>query len=520
MAQPPIGIDLGTTYSAIAAINPAGRPEIVPNTDGDRVTASAVFFQSDGTAVVGQSAVDVAGAYPDRVVRWVKRELGNPDWRVDVDDRSYSAVDISAMVLAKVKEDAEARLGTLEHAVVTVPAYFDEVRRRDTMDAAEKAGLKVLRIINEPTAAAITYASSGGQPGMVLVYDFGGGTFDVSVVEVKGPADVRVVTSEGDHALGGHDLDRRLAEHYDRVFEKEKGISVREDPGAWFQFLERAERDKRSLSKLAEVRGIPLQWGAHSINTSLGRGAFEELIRNEITRTEMLVDNALDSAELTPDDIAQVILVGGSTRVPAVTGMLARKFGRPPMAPMNVDEAIALGAAIQAGVLMQSAGIADLSPEAAQAMERTRIADVANHAYGTICVENVHGVQRRRNSIIIPKNTPLPATKTETFHTMRADQTAISCTVTQASNNEETDPEFVQVVVEGELPLPPGRPADCPIEVRYSYTADQRMSCEFHDVQSGRRQELILEMSGEAKPTSAASPASETRANPADLLIP
>ncbi|MHC4956001.1 MAG: Hsp70 family protein, partial [Planctomycetota bacterium] len=384
MSHRAVGIDLGTTYSALAVINPAGRPEIVANAEGERITASAVFFQKDGSVLVGQDAADSAGGFPDRVVRWVKREVGKSDWKFEVDGNTYSAVDISSLVLRKVKQDAEAVLGPIKYAVVTVPAYFDEYRRKATMDAARAAGLDLLRIINEPTAAAIAYAATGQLQGNLLVYDFGGGTFDVSVVRVNGADDVQVIASEGDHDLGGFTLDSALAAHYDHVFAEAKGRSVKEDHGAWHALLQQAERDKCALSRRTQIVGVPLQGYGQLVNASIDRATMESLIADPIVRTEMLVDNALAEAKMRTGDIDGILLVGGSTRIPAVRAMLEKKFGQPPITGVNPDEAVALGAAIQAGVLMEEQGLSALPEEAKTHLSRTRIRDVTNHSFGTL----------------------------------------------------------------------------------------------------------------------------------------
>jgi len=485
MPQPPVGIDLGTTYSALAAINPAGRPEIVPNGDGDRLTASAILFEEGGKVIVGEAAVDAAGGYPDRVVRWIKSRMGSPEWAFEVDGREYSAVELSAMVLRKLKQDAERTFGPIECAVVTVPAYFDELRRRATIEAGKLAGLEVLRIINEPTAAAIAHASLGGSPGTVLVYDFGGGTCDASIVRVAGELEVEVIGSDGDHDLGGRHLDQELAGLYNRRLKAAKGVQVPEEStcGDFQRLITQAEADKRTLSKRSAVRGA-VQWGGHLVNVDVTREAFEDLVKSYVLRTRMLVENVLADADLRPEDIDDVLLVGGSTRVPAVQRMLTELFGRAPAARINPDESVALGAAIQAGSIMQQRGLGKLEGEAARRMAMTRIRDVAPHSFGTVAVEYVYGVERLRNTIMIRKNKPLPTTRKETFYTVWPNQEAIDCTITQG---EDSDPNFVRKIVQGELlELPKGLRAHSPIEVEYTYDLDGCMSCTFTEPGSGR----------------------------------
>jgi molecular chaperone DnaK len=494
MGQPPVGIDLGTTYSTLAVINPAGRPEIVPNADGERVTASAVYFEEGGPIVVGQDAVAAVRAYPDRVVRWIKREIGSPGWSFTVDGRSYSAIEISAMVLKKLKQDAEKTVGPIEHAVITVPAYFDEVRRRATIEAGRLAGLNVLRIINEPTAAAIAYASAGGDPCTMLVYDFGGGTFDASIVTIQSELEVKVIASDGDHALGGHDLDLALARHYNQELARDKGIEIDEASGDWLGVIEDAERDKRYLSKRPSVKGR-VQWGAHLVTVDVERAQFEGLIKDYTVRTKMLIENVLEQASYSPGDIDSVLLVGGSTRIPAVRRMLAEMFRCPVVQDISPDEAVALGAAIQAGAIMREQGIGDLTPEAGDRMDRTVISDVTPHSFGTIVVDMESGFSadrgsvRERNTFMIPKNTPLSAVRKETFYTVSDEQRSVECQVTQG---EDTDPHFVRIIVTGDLELPEGLPANSPIEVTYSYNLNGCMECVFREPSTGKSREFRI----------------------------
>ena len=490
MAHPPIGIDLGTTFSGLAAINAAGRPEIVSNSDGEKATASAVYFQEGGDILIGEHAVGAAAAYPERVVRWVKRQIGDSDWGFGVDGSFYSAIQISGMILQKVKQDAEKTLGPIESAVVTVPAYFEETRRRATIAAAKMAGLEVLRIINEPTAAAIAYASSSGSPGTILVYDFGGGTFDASIVRIKSELEVEVIASDGDHDLGGYHLDQLLVNHCNSQLQKEKGgVAIEEGSAEWHGLMRDSERGKRSLSTLSAVKvGIP--WGGHLVNVDLDRDNFEKMASEYILRTQMLVENVLMEANLRPEDIDDVLLVGGSTRIPAVREMLTKKFGRAPIESINPDDAVALGAAIQAGAIMQERGVCTLPPQAAGRMTRTRIRDVAPHSFGTIVVENTHGVERERNAILIRKNAILPAKVKETFYTMRPSQKIITCTVTQG---EDTDPNFVITKNNSEMPLPPNLPVSSPIEIEYSYDVNGCMECVFKEPSSGKSQKFQLD---------------------------
>jgi len=488
--RPAIGIDLGTTYSAVAVLNHAGKPEIVPNVDGERITASAVYFQQSGPVVIGNDAVNAAGGWPDRVVRWVKREMGNEQWSFSIDGTPHGSVEISALILKKAKQDAEQVLGPIDAAVITVPAYFDELRRKATMDAARLAGLEVLRIVNEPTAAALAYASSGTLLGKLLIYDLGGGTFDVSIVDVASQSDVSVISSEGDHRLGGHDFDLRLAERFDAAFRDEFGESLLDDPVSRHETIQEAERVKRTLSKL-DSAPASLRKGGRSTGISVTRNEFEQLTNDLLVRTEMLVENALDGPGLRPSDIDGVVLVGGSTRLPAVQAMLQERFGKPPIRTVNPDEAVALGASIQAAMILAERGESDLPAAKAREVAAISLSDVTNHSYGTIALEENTGVVMTRNSIIIPKSTPIPCSITQPYYTVMDGQTQIECQITQG---EDLDPEFVNTLASEMMDLPPDRPANQEIAVTFSYDANGRMACDFHDLASGRRKHFDLDV--------------------------
>ena len=482
----PIGIHLGTVYGTLAVVNPAGRSEIVPNSEGDLRTASAVFFAPDGTAHVGGVAVDSAGAYPDRVVRCVQREMGT-DWSVSFESESsgpqtYSAVDITAKVLSKIKQDAERTLGVIEKAVLTVPAGFSDTARRATIEAAEGAGLEVLKIINESTAAALAYASSGRAAGTVLVYDFGGGTFDASVVRINSDKDIEVLCSNGEKKLGGHDLDLALAEHLSELFQSQEGVHLLRDGDASTRHMvtEEAKKTKRILSQMETRVGIPLEWKGNTTNVEVTRETFEELISTHIENTIMLVEMSLDEANCTVEDIDDVILVGGSTRVPTVQRALSAMFGRPPLKSINPEEAVALGAAVRAAF------------ELGWRVVEIR-SYVTNHSYGTACVEDIFGTGKldARNDIIIPKGTKIPCSVTKRYETEFDGQTEFNCRVVQG---EAEILDFVEMRKECVLQLPPGRKAGCEILVTFSCDANEIMSCQFKDVESGNVIEFALDM--------------------------
>lgn len=415
--------------------------------------------------------------------------MGNEEWTFELDGRSHSAVDISSLILRKLKQDAEQILNEVPAAVITVPAYFDEVRRKATMDAAKQAGLEVLRIINEPTAAALAYAASGTLTGTILIYDFGGGTFDVSIVEVRSSSDVAVMASEGDHRLGGYDLDLRLAEHFDTHFREEFGIGLLDDPLSRHESIQEAERVKRTLSKL-ESSPVSLRRAGQSTGLNITRKVFEELTHDLVVRTEMLVENALTEADLHSRDIDAVVLVGGSTRVPAVSALLQRMFNKDPIRTVNPDEAVALGASIQAAMILNDRGQSDLPAAAKAEIASMQLSDVTNHSYGTISLDEIGGVAMLRNSIIIAKNTPIPHSETKSYYTVADSQIQLKCEITQG---EDDDPEFVNILAEEIMELPPDRPAGREVTVSFSYDANGRMSCDFKDVESGRTKHFDLD---------------------------
>lgn len=500
MTTAAIGIDLGTTFSALARLNEAGAPEIVNNAEGDMTTPSAVYLPKSGPIQVGESAIAALEleAARDRVFRWMKREMGNPDWGVEVDGRRHSAVDLSAMVLTKVRVDAERELGRLDRAVITVPAYFGEIQRKSTMDAARLAGLEVLRLVNEPTAAAIAYAAAGKLRGRALIYDFGGGTFDVSVVDVASPSDITVVVSEGDHRLGGYDIDLRLAQYAHEKFRARFGGPAFDDlePQERHELVRDAEKAKINLSKSA-VAGIKVAQRGSVLPVELDRATADELFTDLVTRTEMLVEAALGQSGSDPSGIDSVILVGGSTRNLAVGRLIDRLFGSPGQMTIGVDKVVALGAAIRAGMILAEQGESDLPAGVAARVGAMNLLDVANHSYGTLAVSDENGQRRLQNDILIPKNTRIPASVTKSYFTVSDGQSAVNCEVTQG---EDTDPEFVTQLWVEQLDLPPGRSAGQEIKVTFAYDEDQRMSCDFLDVASGRKKHVTFDMvrSGDA----------------------
>lgn len=475
----PIGIDLGTTFSVTATINSNGNPEIILNDEGERITPSVVYFESESSLVVGTSALEQIVTNPANVVRCIKREMGNNEYFFEAFGRKHSAVDISSYILKKLINDvSKFHPGSdVKQVVITVPAYFDEIRRKATMDAAKKAGLTVLRIINEPTAAALAYANQGHITGKTLIYDFGGGTFDVSVVDIKSQTEINVLSSEGDHQLGGYDIDLLIANYFAKKYSE--NFMSDKIVGARVNTISGCEHVKKVLSKTVKA-SKKLDSGTEQLLCELTRETLEDLIKELITRTEMLIESAIIQAALSFESIDNVILVGGSTRIPAVKKMLQTKFNKEPISSLSPDEAVALGAAIQAGLLVANKGNADLTPTAIKSLNRTKLSDVTAHSFGTLIVDEF--TKTLRNDILIPKNTPLPASCTKEYYTNVDNQTSLECNITQG---EDEDPTYVNLIKKELMTLPNGRRKGSPVHVTYIYDANGRMSCNFLDVGSG-----------------------------------
>jgi len=498
------GIDLGTTFSALAVLNAIGKPEIVPNADGERLTPSAIFFDRQNPELirVGLEAINCRHLDAQRSVRWIKRYMGEPDYRKTIDGKDWTAVELSALILKKLKDDCSANAGPIRKAVITVPAHFDETRRRATMEAGAAAGLNVIGIVNEPVAAALYYATAQQVSGKVLVYDLGGGTFDVTIMDVRGHQ-MDIICSQGDHALGGIDFDRKVLEIMERMYREKFEAELIGSAEDRAKYEDEAEDIKKTLSHREAAKKM-LYGAAGSMRLEVTREMFEQAIATLLARTEILVEVALEEAHLEASQIDRVLLVGGSTRIPAVRRRLEAMFGAPPEAAVNVDECVALGAALHAGLTELREHPESVPTGIASGLKEIRLVDVCNHSYGTICapVDKKTGRRVVENRIILKKNTPLPCEASQTFYTVSQGQTAIEVTVTQG---EDTAPEFVNKIATHRLELPPDRPADCPIKVTYSYDVNQRMHCKFEDLESKRVLELDLSVDSDGNLSELAS---------------
>lgn len=484
-----VGIDLGTTFSSLAMLNAIGKPEIIPNADGERLTPSAIFFDEDNSGVirVGIEALNSRHLNPGRSVRWIKRHMGEAEHKVHIDDKDWTPVELSALILKKLKQDCSASQGEVRDAVISVPAHFDEIRRKATMDAGTAVGLNVIGIVNEPVAAALCYATTREVCGRVLVYDLGGGTFDVTLMDVRG-LEMEIICSQGDHALGGIDFDKKVLEILEKLYKDKFGAELIDSEEQRAKCEDEAEDIKKTLSRRPVAKTM-LYGPSGNMRAEVPREMFEESITSLVARADMLVEVALEEAGVKPSDIDTVLLVGGSTRVPLVRGHLEEIFGFPPETSVNVDECVALGAALHAGLAMMRQDPEAVAPGIRTGLKDISLTDVCNHSYGTICapVDKETGRRVVQNRIILKKNTPLPCEASQMFYTVSEGQKRVEVTITQG---EDADPAYVNRIATHSFELPPDRPAERPIKVTYSYDLNQRMHCKFEDIESGRLLEL------------------------------
>ena len=405
-----VGIDLGTTNSVVAYRNAYGRPEVIANRDGQNITPSVVYFGSDPPAV-GQEAKEWARLGNEEIASFFKPHMGNALYQLRFHGRDYNASDLSALVLRRLKEDAEAKLGeAVDRAVITVPAYFADAQRKATIDAGRAAGLEVLRIINEPTAAALAYGlQKAGITETVLIYDLGGGTFDVTVARIT-PEQIAVLSTAGDHDLGGKNWDDRIATFLSEKFAGDTGVDPLDDPVALNEVLVRSEQAKWALSERTSAR-ITLQLGTERRSYELARAEFESMTFPLMDRTRRLTEEALEEAKLNWKNLSGVLLVGGSTRMPMVRSYVTQMAGSPPRTGVNVDEVVALGAAIQAAMEVGQSS-RDATPQFTLAGAR-QVHDVMSHSLGTVAI-SADGA-RYVNDIVIRRNLPIPAENTKSY---------------------------------------------------------------------------------------------------------
>ncbi len=490
-----IGIDLGTTYSAIAQLDDLGNPEVLSSTDENRKITASTIYVSGEKVIVGDKALDALAATPKNVISETKRQMENDvvysvekgAWveKDEAEENCYTPAQVSSFILSKLK----GYTSDVQKAVITVPALFAEKARVATLDAAKMAGIEVIELINEPTAAACYYASLPNVEkitGKILVFDLGGGTFDVTLCDVVDQK-VDVITSRGDKWLGGKDFDQEILNLIDEKYKKETGKNLDLSEGK-LQYLEIAERIKRSLSvknKHAEVVEGPE--GPKKIEIS--RSEFEQSIQMHIEKLKMLLEECIDGSGHEVGEINHTLLVGGSTRIPIISKTIEKVMGKPPLKGVNVDEAVAAGAAVYAGLKSKNS----LNTAQKKAIGKVQLKDVCNFYMGTLIQRDDPVLNRKvtENLVVIERDTKLPAEETTTVYTLYDDQHAIDCSITQ-SEGRESNREFVNLIHQGDLEFPDKKPKGREIEITYKYDTSGVMHCTFKDVSSDKKYEISL----------------------------
>ena len=470
-----IGIDLGTTNSCVSVME-GGQPVVIANMEGSRTTPSVVAFTKNGERLVGESAKRQAVTNADRTVSSIKRKMGT-DYKVYIDGKAYTPQEISAMILQKLKADAESYLGEkVTEAVITVPAYFNDAQRQATKDAGKIAGLDVKRIINEPTAAALAYGLDNEKEQKIMVYDLGGGTFDVSIIEI-GDGVIEVLATAGDNRLGGDDFDQKIADYIISEFKAQEGVDLSNDKMALQRIKEAAEKAKKELSSATSTE-INLPYltataeGPKHYEATLTRAKFNELTADLVERTTGPVQRALSDAGVTASELGKVLLVGGSTRIPAVQDKVKQLTGQEPSKTLNPDECVALGASIQGGKLAGDAGAGDIL-----------LLDVTPLS---LSIETMGGVATR----LIERNTTIPTKKSQVFSTAADNQTAVDINVVQGERQFARDNKSLgQFRLDG---IPPARRGVPQIEVTFDIDANGIVNVSAKDLGTGKEQHITI----------------------------
>ncbi|HAD58023.1 MAG TPA: heat-shock protein Hsp70 [Planctomycetaceae bacterium] len=481
-----VGIDLGTTYSAIAYLDDEGEPTVINNADGRPITPSVVLLDDD-RVVVGPSFERISVASPDQIVEAIKREMGNKDFHVVYQNKKLTPEFVSALILKKMKQDAEQSIGPISNAVITVPYYFNDVRRKATQDAGRIAGLNVVDIINEPTAATLAYAWQKGELGRadlkadertILVYDLGGGTFDVTVVRYT-PTSFRVLATDGDVMLGGLDWSRRLAEHLVEQFKQKFNEDPSSDPEAMLAFHQESEDAKRDLSEKSQVP-VSVYFKGKTLSVSLTRAEFERMTADLLHRTKDTTELVMQQAGVKAGLLDEVILVGGSTLMPVVEQMLREVTGREPSRELMPERAVAEGAAIHAAILQartpDGAGVAEA---VRKRLNCVKTSDVNSHSLG-IKISDPSDKSRKINHIMIPKNTPVPHSVNQRFGTNVAGQQRVHVEILEG---DAVDPAACELIGDFRVfNLPASLPKGSPIEITYAYDSSGRINASAKEV--------------------------------------
>ncbi|MBU4486176.1 MAG: Hsp70 family protein [Candidatus Delongbacteria bacterium] len=482
-----IGIDLGTTNSAIAMVNEFGKAEIIPNKEGERITPSVVLFDDD-QIIVGSVAKQSSVAEPERTVSSIKSHIGASDYIFEYKKNEYKPEDISAMILRKLIEDAESFLNEkITDVVITVPAYFNDKQRKATIDSGKISGVHVTQIINEPTAAALTYGLDKKINQKILVYDLGGGTFDVTIMSVNN-MNFNVISSDGDRQLGGNNFDEKLMIYLNDKFQQQHDIDLFEDPVLIQDLRLKSENAKKVLSSKLSTT-VYLSAKGKSARVTVTRKLFSDLIADFITRTELLVNAVMTDANLEWKDIEQVLLVGGSTRIPSVQDMIFRVTGKKPSTQVNPDEAVALGAAIQAGIISAKDQNEDVNDMVRMKYGAMNVSDVTTHSFGAITLDEF---DNKRNAIIIPKNSKIPVRKSQIFYTSSVNQKQVKMVVIQG---EDPDPDFCTTIGTTTLDFPP-KPENSPIIFNYEYDVNGIIHATAKDPDTGKKSEIQITREG------------------------
>lgn len=469
-----IGIDLGTTFSAVATINQHGKAEIIPNREGERITPSVVLFDGN-TPLVGSIAKRSAVGNPLNVVQFIKRQMGNSSWKFRTEQGDmFTPEEISAIIIKRLKEDSETILGEpIKDAVITVPAYFDDAQRKATHDAGRIAGLNVLRIINEPTAAALAYGiEKNNQKQTILVYDLGGGTFDVTIIKVD-EGGIDVISTGGDKNLGGFDWDNEIMNFLNEEFKKQDGPDLFDDPMLEQDLRDKAEIAKKTLST-RDKASVFLSAGGKNASINLTLDQFNTITGSLFKRTGSIMEFVLEDSGLQWKDIHKILLVGGSTRMKAVPTLIEQITGKKPSVEVHPDEVVAIGAALQ-GLLIDRSGLVD--PKMFSLVE---INDVNSHSMGVIAVNQY---EKEFNSIVLKKDTTIPCKTSNIYYTVADNQTELNVQVTEG---EDEDPAYVKIVGEGVIKIAP-YPKGAPVEVFFEYDHDGIIHVTVVDLTTNKR---------------------------------